>query len=180
MHVGKHAVPNLQICKPPSSGTQLSLRKRSSELIGRRIYLLKKHSFRNGIEQFSFKHFSDNLPTVCRNVKAAAAAESLNYEHFIPKSDNGLAQDVNKLEVSEPRSMAFRNKFLNFVRIGSIINNAAESFFKSEIRRRLFVTSVLLVMSRVGYFIPLPGFDRRLIPENYLSFVSGSVGESFF
>ncbi|KAJ4886253.1 hypothetical protein Rs2_26001 [Raphanus sativus] len=30
---------------------------------------------------------------------------------------------------------------------------------------------------RVGYFIPLPGFDRRLIPQDYLSFVSGSVEE---
>ncbi|KAL0458106.1 UNVERIFIED_CONTAM: Preprotein translocase subunit SCY2, chloroplastic [Sesamum latifolium] len=72
---------------------------------------------------------------------------------------------------------AFSNRFLNFVRIGSIINNAAESFFKSEIRRRLFVTAVLIVVSRLGYFIPLPGFDRRLMPENYLSFVSGSVDE---
>ena len=58
-----------------------------------------------------------------------------------------------------------------------MLNTAAERFFKSEIRRRLFVTSVLLVLSRVGYFIPLPGFDRRLIPQDYLSFVSGSVGE---
>ena len=61
----------------------------------------------------------------------------------------------------------------------SVLNTAAERFFKSEIRRRLFVTSVLLVLSRVGYLIPLPGFDRRLIPQDYLSFVSGSVGECF-
>ncbi|KAH0872836.1 hypothetical protein HID58_070198 [Brassica napus] len=59
----------------------------------------------------------------------------------------------------------------------SVLNTAAERFFKSEIRRRLFVTSVLLVLSRVGYLIPLPGFDRRLIPQDYLSFVSGSVVE---
>lgn len=68
----------------------------------------------------------------------------------------------------------YKNRFLNFVRLGSVINGAAESFFKSEIRRRLFVTAVLIVISRVGYFIPLPGFDRRLIPEDYMSFVSGS------
>lgn len=36
---------------------------------------------------------------------------------------------------------------------------------------------VLVIASRVGYFIPLPGFDRRLIPEDYLGFVSGSVGK---
>ncbi|KAL2556770.1 Preprotein translocase subunit SCY2 [Forsythia ovata] len=175
--IGKHAVPNLQFYKPSSSRTQFYLRKKSSELSGRKIYLSRNHSFRNGNERFLFHRLSDRLPSVCRNVKAAAAAESLNYELFIPNPDDGLAQDVNKLGVFEPRNMAFRNKFLNFVRIGSIINNAAESFFKSEIRRRLFVTAVLLVMSRVGYFIPLPGFDRRLIPENYLSFVSGSVEE---
>lgn len=73
----------------------------------------------------------------------------------------------------------YENRFLIFARFGSFINNAAESFFKSEIRRRLFVTAALLVISRVGYFIPLPGFDRRLVPENYLSFVSGSVGMFF-
>lgn len=70
----------------------------------------------------------------------------------------------------------FKNRFLNFVRFGSVINEAAESFFKSEIRRRLFVTAALLVLSRVGYFIPVPGFDRRLIPQAYLSFVSGAAG----
>lgn len=79
--------------------------------------------------------------------------------------------------ILEPKPEAFRNRFLNFARLGSIINNAAESFFKSEIRRRLFVTAVLIVVSRIGYFIPLPGFDRRLMPKNYLSFISGSVGE---
>ncbi|RYR62456.1 hypothetical protein Ahy_A04g020065 isoform F [Arachis hypogaea] len=73
------------------------------------------------------------------------------------------------------RRKTFKNKFLNFVRFSSVINDAAESFFKSEIRRRLFVTAVLIVVSRIGYFIPLPGFDRRLIPQDFLSFASGSV-----
>jgi len=36
---------------------------------------------------------------------------------------------------------------------------------------------VLVIASRIGYFIALPGLDRRLIPENYLGFVSGSVDE---
>lgn len=75
-----------------------------------------------------------------------------------------------------PEKRTFKNRFMNFVRFGSVINDAAESFFKSEIRRRLFVTAALLITSRVGYFIPLPGFDRRLIPQDYLSFVSGSAG----
>ncbi|KAL0673786.1 hypothetical protein Bca4012_001767 [Brassica carinata] len=81
------------------------------------------------------------------------------------------------LQDNNNRPKSFRNRFLDFVRISSVLNTAAERFFKSEIRRRLFVTAVLLVLSRVGYFIPLPGFDRRLIPQDYLSFVSGSVEE---
>ena len=32
--------------------------------------------------------------------------------------------------------------------------------------------------SRAGYFIPLPGFDRRSMPGDYLGFVSGAVGEN--
>lgn len=111
----------------------------------------------------------------------AAYAESVNYEQFVDASErgegtlglNGIEDSANLVRKPE----AFRNRFLDFVRIGSIINSAAESFFKSEIRRRLFVTAVLIVISRLGYFIPLPGFDRRLMPDNYLSFISGSVGE---
>lgn len=77
-------------------------------------------------------------------------------------------------------SKRFNNRFLNLTRLGSIINDAAESFFKSEIRRRLVVTAVLIIASRLGYFIPLPGFDRRLIPDTYLSFAAGSTGTFFY
>eukprot|EP01018_Ginkgo_biloba_P029969 Gb_28420 [translate_table: standard] len=86
-------------------------------------------------------------------------------------------QHSDFLEGGHSKPQRFKNKYLGLVRLGSVINNAAESFFKSEIRRRLFVTVVLVMASRVGYFIPLPGFDRRLIPEDYLGFVSGSVEE---
>lgn len=85
--------------------------------------------------------------------------------------------DTRDSSTWRPQSKTFRNRFLDFVRIGSVVNSAAESFFKSEIRRRLFITGVLIVISRVGYYVPLPGFDRRLIPRDYLSFVSGSVEE---
>ncbi|XP_078444976.1 secY protein transport family protein isoform X2 [Wolffia australiana] len=73
--------------------------------------------------------------------------------------------------------LRFHNRFLVFARIGSVINEMAESFFKSEIRRRLFVTALLILVSRIGYFVPLPGFDRRLIPQDYLTFASGSMDE---
>uniref|UniRef100_A0ACD5U2Z0 Uncharacterized protein n=2 Tax=Avena sativa TaxID=4498 RepID=A0ACD5U2Z0_AVESA len=64
----------------------------------------------------------------------------------------------------------YRNRFLDLARLGAVVEGAAEAFFRSEIRRRLAVTAVLIVLSRVGYFVPLPGFDRRLIPDSYLSF----------
>lgn len=109
------------------------------------------------------------------------AAESFSYNRFVPSSsdsvEEGFVSQASGLESVQHKNITFKNRFLNFVKLGSVLNNAAESFFKSEIRRRLFVTAVLLVISRVGYFIPLPGFDRRLIPENYLSFASGSADE---
>ncbi|KAI4319466.1 hypothetical protein MLD38_033060 [Melastoma candidum] len=86
-------------------------------------------------------------------------------------------RDPEKFKDVPAKSRAYKNRFLNFVRFSSVINNAAEAFFKSEIRRRLFVTAALLVLSRVGHFIPLPGFDRRMIPQDYLNFVSGSLDE---
>jgi len=64
----------------------------------------------------------------------------------------------------------YRNRFLDLARLGAVAEGSAEAFFRSEIRRRLAVTAALIVLSRVGYFIPLPGFDRRLIPDSYLSF----------
>lgn len=96
-------------------------------------------------------------------------------EQLVPETRGGDGEAI----VASPGTLEFKprmfkNRFLNFVRFGSVINGAAETFFKSEIRRRLFVTAVLIVISRVGYFIPLPGFDRRLIPKDYMSFVSGS------
>ncbi|KAK4441678.1 Preprotein translocase subunit SCY2, chloroplastic [Sesamum alatum] len=155
----------------------ISLKAASSELSRRRFCLSRKHEFlKENRGCLSFNCFRRDLVTV-----RAASTESINYEQFIDTSGSGeRVENVNSFETSGPLEMkpeAFRNRFLNFVRLGSIVNNTAESFFKSEIRRRLFVTAVLIVVSRLGYFIPLPGFDRRLMPENYLSFVSGSVDE---
>ncbi|KAL0391016.1 UNVERIFIED_CONTAM: Preprotein translocase subunit SCY2, chloroplastic [Sesamum calycinum] len=157
------------------SRTHISLKTASSELCRRRFCLSRKHEFlKESRGCLSFNCFRRDLVKV-----RAASTESINYEQFIDTAGSGeRVENVNSFETSavlERKPEAFRNRFLNFVRLGSIINNAAESFFKSEIRRRLFVTAVLIVVSRLGYFIPLPGFDRRLMPENYLSFVSGSV-----
>lgn len=109
------------------------------------------------------------------------SAQSPNIEVISSRPNDGTdilsSHENNNFETLQSRPKMFRNRFLNFVKLGSVLNNAAESFFKSEIRRRLFVTAVLIVISRVGYFIPLPGFDRRLIPQDYLSFASGSVGK---
>ncbi|KAI8574546.1 hypothetical protein RHMOL_Rhmol01G0363100 [Rhododendron molle] len=110
----------------------------------------------------------------------ATSSESQNPELLLQKNDAAFlpsSHDIDNAVTFQSKPRRFKNRFLNILLAGSLLNNAAESFFKSEIRRRLFVTAVLIVISRVGYFIPLPGFDRRLIPKDYLTFVSGSVGE---
>lgn len=111
----------------------------------------------------------------------AVSSESSKIEHTPLEPEDGInvlaSLDGSNCHTLQMRPKRFKNRFLNFVHLGSLVNGAAESFFKSEIRRRLFVTAVLILVSRVGYFIPLPGFDRRLIPADYLSFVSGSVGK---
>ncbi|KAB8099329.1 hypothetical protein EE612_029329 [Oryza sativa] len=68
------------------------------------------------------------------------------------------------------KAAGYRNRFLDLARLGAVAESVAEALFRSEIRRRLAVTAVLILLSRVGYFVPLPGFDRRLIPYSYLSF----------
>lgn len=90
-----------------------------------------------------------------------------------------LGGGINQTDASAARPKRFINRLLNLTRLSSMVDDAAESFFKSEIRRRLFVTAMLILISRVGYFIPLPGYDRRMMPESYLSFASGSAGLSF-
>ncbi|KAG0558951.1 hypothetical protein KC19_10G067000 [Ceratodon purpureus] len=101
-------------------------------------------------------------------------------------SEGGVAgEEVSVSEFHEEDSAVadvgsrgrFRNRFLGLVKLRTNIAEAAEGVFKSEIRRRIFVTIVLLMASRAGYFIPLPGFDRRSMPGDYLGFVSGAVEE---
>ncbi|KAF3944303.1 hypothetical protein CMV_029215 [Castanea mollissima] len=113
------------------------------------------------------------------NVDTSAASQNFNVVPLKPDDgeDTRSLLEINNTKTVQHIPKMFKNRFLDFVRLSSVLNNAAESFFKSEIRRRLFVTAVLIIISRVGYFIPLPGFDRRLVPQDYLSFVSGSVDE---
>ncbi|XP_057780623.1 preprotein translocase subunit SCY2, chloroplastic [Salvia miltiorrhiza] len=149
----------------------------SLQLSRKRFCSSREHVFLKVNKGFSLLScFADNSAAV-----RDASTESINYEKFIDTSGSGQrAFNLNGFENSaalELKPEPFRNRFLNFVRIGTILNNALESFFKSEIRTRLFVTAVLLFVSRLGYFIPLPGFDRRLMPENYLNFLSGSTEE---
>lgn len=148
-----------------------------SESSGRRLSLLRGPLFSRANKKFCV-NFSEQLRSDYLNAEATRL-QSVNDELFLQRHDDGSfgPQDINNSDPLQPRTKMFRNRFLDFARFGSVLNNAAESFFKSEIRRRLFVTAVLLVISRVGYFIPLPGFDRRLMPEDYLRFASGSVGE---
>ncbi|WJZ90160.1 hypothetical protein VitviT2T_009325 [Vitis vinifera] len=169
----------LQLCCPFYARTNVSLKLISSESSARRFSLLSR-PFLSRANKKLCVNFSEQLRSDYLNAEATPL-QSVNDELFPQRHDDGSdvfgPHNVNNSETLQPRTKMFRNRFLNFARLGSVLNNAAESFFKSEIRRRLFVTAVLLVISRVGYFIPLPGFDRRLMPEDYLSFVSGSVDE---
>ncbi|XP_015692769.2 preprotein translocase subunit SCY2, chloroplastic isoform X2 [Oryza brachyantha] len=99
-----------------------------------------------------------------RLLHAARASASSAASPVGPVGEGGAVGGTGRGRVG------YRNRFLDLARLGAVAESAAEAFFRSEIRRRLAVTAVLILFSRVGYFVPLPGFDRRLIPDSYLSF----------
>lgn len=141
-----------------------------------------KPFFSNANQKFPV-NFSDQIRSDYVNA-GSTSTKSQDPKVFPVKPDDGADAlhllDANNFKSLQSRTKMFKNRFLDFVRLSSVINNAAESFFKSEIRRRLFVTAVLIIVSRVGYFIPLPGFDRRLITRDYLIFGSGSASKLEF
>ncbi|KAL9253830.1 Preprotein translocase subunit SCY2, chloroplastic-like protein [Drosera capensis] len=142
--------------------------------------LMQNHPLRKPVVyKASGRIFADNLQNAFLNF-GEASRETVNHDH-LPKTDvcDNIPDphDVKDGGKESIRHTKYKNKFFIFLRLGSIVNNAADSFFKSEIRRRICVTIALLVISRVGYYIPLPGFDRRLIPRDYLSFDSASARE---
>ncbi|XP_021721565.1 preprotein translocase subunit SCY2, chloroplastic-like [Chenopodium quinoa] len=172
---GVYAVPSLKLRRITSHTTnhvcllrvQRHVRRHAISLSVPCISKLNRNLLRSSrrlqyVEAMSTHPFSQEVPL--SELDDAEFSTPLNY---IDNDGEGLP----------PEKKTFKNRFLNFLRFGSVINEAAESFFKSEIRRRLFVTAALLVISRVGYFIPVPGFDRRLIPQAYLSFVSGAADD---
>ncbi|XP_010545036.1 PREDICTED: preprotein translocase subunit SCY2, chloroplastic [Tarenaya hassleriana] len=168
-------VPGHHLPRPRNCRANMNLSKsRETQFIQMSSHFLRKER-----KNFS-AHYSNQLRSDSMN-SGETHSDSQNLEVFPPEAagaqDIHLSQNVASAITLQERPKTFRNRFLDFVRLSSVLNNAAEAFFKSEIRRRLFITAVLLVVSRVGYFIPLPGFDRRLIPQDYLSFVSGSVEE---
>lgn len=179
---GKFAGCNLHFYNLPLNRTHLPLKLKFSESSRRHFFSRKDLILSNGRKELS-SYFTHQLASHYTSIRASSG-ETLHYGQSSPISEgegvSPTSTDANNFVSLQLKQKKFRNRFLNFVRLGSVIDNAAESFFKSEIRRRLFVTAILIVISRIGYFIPLPGFDRRLIPEDYLSFVSGSVSKLFF
>ena len=176
---GGHAERGLQFCHPLFAKTPVTLKRNPLESHRRLFLLPNKPFFSKANKKFSV-NFSDQLRSDYVNVDATST-ESQNFKVVPLKPDDGgdtlSLLETNNFKTVQHIPKMFKNRFLDFIRLSSVLNNAAESFFKSEIRRRLFVTAVLIIISRVGYFIPLPGFDRRLVPQDYLSFVSGSVGK---
>ncbi|KDP21470.1 hypothetical protein JCGZ_21941 [Jatropha curcas] len=171
----KHNEHIIQLCHTQCTKTCVSLKMDVAESSSSSFWLHKRPFPSRTIKKFTINS-SDQLKSDYGNAEPTVALESLP-----PRSDDGAAflsfNDACNFNTLQSQPKMFRNRFLDFVRISSVLNNAAESFFKSEIRRRLFVTAILIIISRVGYYIPLPGFDRRLMPQDYLSFVSGSVDE---
>ncbi|KAL4558780.1 hypothetical protein LXL04_036982 [Taraxacum kok-saghyz] len=163
---GRHA-HSLNLQPVPCDRRLFPLKSKNSKLFKIPFYSIKSHNSQISIH---------NQPKRIHTRIHSASSESLSHGSLINQTSETEFEFTPEDSKSQPKPK-YENRFLIFARVGSVINNAAESFFKSEIRRRLFVTAALLVISRVGYFIPLPGFDRRLVPENYLSFVSGSVEE---
>ncbi|XP_016565642.2 preprotein translocase subunit SCY2, chloroplastic isoform X1 [Capsicum annuum] len=181
IRAGKFAGCDLHFCNLSLNRTHIPLKLKFSESSRRHFSLRKGLIFPNGRKELS-SYFTHQLSSDYSSIRAAAAAgETLHYGQSSSMSEDEEVSptsiDANNFVSLQPKQKQFRNRFLHFVRLGSVFDNAAESFFKSEIRRRLFVTAILIVISRIGYFIPLPGFDRRLIPQDYLSFVSGSVDQ---
>ncbi|KAJ1262769.1 hypothetical protein BS78_09G135400 [Paspalum vaginatum] len=125
-----------------------------------------RHLAPNHLSLWAYRHFLHCTPQrplrtprrLAVSARAPASAE------VPPHGGGGGGAAVGR------KGAGYRNRFLNLARLGAVVEGAAEAFFRSEIRRRLAVTAALIVLSRVGYFIPLPGFDRRLIPDSYLSF----------
>ncbi|KAM4074211.1 hypothetical protein ACJW30_10G078000 [Castanea mollissima] len=175
---GGHAERGLQICNSLFVKTQVAFKRNSLESHRRHSLLQNKPFFSKVNKKFCI-NFSDRLRSDYVNVDTSAASQNFNVVPLKPDDgeDTHSLLEINNTKTVQHIPKMFKNRFLDFVRLSSVLNNAAESFFKSEIRRRLFVTAVLIIISRVGYFIPLPGFDRRLVPQDYLSFVSGSVDE---
>ncbi|XP_023553756.1 preprotein translocase subunit SCY2, chloroplastic [Cucurbita pepo subsp. pepo] len=173
------AAYDVQFCPLKFGRSAAVINFNSLKFKGRNNVLLSR-PFVSKVNEKSFDCLSNQCRRSRMNVNATSE-QCLDLETFSQELNDGDAfftsPNGTNSDTWKPRSKMFRNRFLNLVRLRSVLNNAAESFFKSEIRRRLFVTAVLIVISRIGYFIPLPGYDRRLIPQDYLSFVSGSVDE---
>ncbi|RAL53415.1 hypothetical protein DM860_007087 [Cuscuta australis] len=170
---------NLGFCGSSFTGVARVSLKAASEC--RRPFLTRNVPFLSNSKKGLTFLSCDQVGHDCVNPKATPE-ENMSAELSMPMPDGcemfHASRDLNEHELlHQQRPRAFKNRFLNFVKMGSVVDNAIESFFKSEIRRRLFVTAVLILISRVGYFIPIPGFDRRLIPQNYLGFASGPVDE---
>ncbi|WCJ29198.1 Protein translocase subunit SecY [Euphorbia peplus] len=168
---GKHSEYNVQFFGPVcTKKTSVSIKLKLLESSRSSFLFHKRTSISRSDKKFSINS-SDQLQSDYLNAEPTSTHET------VPSKALVNVCDADNNSTFQPQRKMFRNRFLDFVRISSVINNAAETFFKSEIRRRLFVTAVLIVISRVGYYIPLPGFDRRLMPQDYLSFTSGSVDE---
>lgn len=54
-----------------------------------------------------------------------------------------------------------------------IVQKPVRKLLANDLWRRILVTLALVALTRLGHFLPLPGFDRRFLPAGFLSPVTG-------
>ncbi|KAH7298708.1 hypothetical protein KP509_25G055200 [Ceratopteris richardii] len=85
-----------------------------------------------------------------------------------------LVETEDLLEQGRFGRKGYKNRFLVLAKLSTTIKKHLELFFKSEIRQRALMTILMLIAIRAGQFIPLPGYDRRFMPGDYLAYPSAA------
>ena len=58
-------------------------------------------------------------------------------------------------------------------RVLQMVQKPVRELLANDLWRRILITLGLVAITRLGHFLPLPGFDRRFLPPGFLSPVTG-------
>eukprot|EP00897_Mesotaenium_endlicherianum_P003976 jgi/Mesen1/3606/ME000020S03133 len=108
---------------------------------------------------------------------ASTSSQYLVSEPYVepvsPATPAGSPPLEPQAEPQVPQKKRYSNIYLKLVLLRSSLRKAIENTFQDELTRRLIVTVLLLTLSRAGYFLLLPGFDRSLIPSTMFHLQAG-------